>query len=149
MLEKSNENGEKILLPSGAFKTRKINAVNWNDQTKAVEWRKTWADVQNWDLEKHGFDVRVDHRSYERQGLAILPTVHLGVAASQMERKGIRTEKGDYNRQVKNINKEMCQTKARMRKVKTWLFAQPFTCPPSFIDVMNRIADAKNLNSRW
>ena len=144
-----DENNEKILLPSGAFKTRKVNTVDWNDQTKAEEWRKAWADVQNRHLEKHGFNVRVDHRSYKRQGLDILPTVHLGVAASQMERKGIRTEKGDYNRQVKNINKEIRQTKARIRKVKSWLFAQPITNPPSFIDVMNRIADAKNLISRW
>jgi hypothetical protein len=66
-----------------------------------------------------------------------------------MERKGIRTEKGDYNRKVAAMNKEMRQTKARIRKVKTWLFAQPITNPPSFIDAMNNIGNAKNLNSQW
>ena len=73
----------------------------------------------------------------------------MGVAASQMERKGIRTDKGNHNREVANFNKEIRQTKARIRKVKTWLFAQPITNPPSFIDVMNQIANAKNLNTDW
>jgi hypothetical protein len=66
-----------------------------------------------------------------------------------MERKGIRTEKGDYNRQVNNLNKEMRQTKARIRKVKTWLYSQPIVNPPSFIDIMKHIANAKNLDSNW
>ena len=37
----------------------------------------------------------VDHRSCERQGLDLIPTVHLGVAAHQMERRGI------FNRYVR------------------------------------------------
>ena len=141
--------GERIILPSGAFKSRKISTVDWNEQTKADDWRKAWGDIQNRHLEKHGFDVRVDHRSYERQGIDKIPAIHMGAAACQMEQKGILTDKGNYNRHVKNINKEMRQAKARIRKVKTWLFAQPIINPPSFLDVMNRVADSKNLNSRW
>ena len=144
-----DDNGEKITLPSGAYKTRKISTVDWNDIAKAEDWRKSWADIQNQHLEKYGFDVRVDHRSYERQGIDKIPTIHMGVAASQMERKGILTDKGNHNRQVEITNREMHQTKARIRKVKTWLYSQPIINPPSFIDVMKHIADAKNLDSRW
>ena len=41
-----------------------------------------------------GLDVRIDHRSYERQGVEFLPTVHEGATVRAMEKKGIRTEKG-------------------------------------------------------
>ena len=40
----------------------------------------------------------VDHRSYKRQGIDKIPSVHLGPAASQMEKRGIRTDKGEVNR---------------------------------------------------
>jgi len=36
-----DENGEKIILKSGEYKSRKINSTDWNDQTKAEEWRKS------------------------------------------------------------------------------------------------------------
>lgn len=38
-------------------------------------------------------------------GLEILPTEHLGTAASQMEKRNIKTERGDVNRYVRLINK--------------------------------------------
>lgn len=56
-------------------------------------------------LEKSGHNERIDHRSYERQGLEILPTEHLGPAASQMEKRNIKTERGNINRNVRLINK--------------------------------------------
>ena len=43
-------------------------------------------------MEQNGHAERIDHRSYERQGIDQIPTVHLGVAASAMEKRGIRTE---------------------------------------------------------
>ena len=79
----------------------------------------------------------------------IKPTVHLGVAASQMEKKGVTTDRGNINRAVADINNEIRQTKARIKKVKTWLYAQPIENAPSFINIMSSIADAKNLDSRW
>jgi len=87
--------GEKIMLKSGEFKTRKICAVDWNEQTKAEEWRQAWADCANTFLERGNHAERIDHRSYERQGIDLIPTVHLGVAAFQMEKRGIRTERGN------------------------------------------------------
>jgi len=95
-----DENGEKIKLKSGEYKSRKVNAVDWNEQTKAEEWRAAWADITNRYLEQSNRAERIDHRSYERQGVDTVPTVHMGVAASQMEKKGIRTNRGDINRQA-------------------------------------------------
>ena len=113
-----DKNGERVKLPSGEYKSRKVYTVDWNDKTKAEEWRKSWADILNKYLKQNDINEQVDHRSYERQNNGLIPTIHLGVAAHQMEKKGIATDKGNYNRQVAITNNEIKQTKARIRKVK-------------------------------
>ena len=144
-----DDNGERILLKSGAYKTRKICTVDWNEQTKAEEWRAAWADTVNRVLEQNSIAGHIDHRSYERQGIEQIPTVHLGVASHQMEKRGIRTERGNINREIAVTNQQMGQLRARIRKVKTWLYAQPLSNPPTMVSVMSHIADAQNLNTRW
>ena len=49
-------------------------------------------------------EVRIDHRSYERQGIELLPTVHEGPTVRAMEKKGIKTEKGEFNRWIRATN---------------------------------------------
>ena len=115
-----DENGEKIVLESGAYKSRKIDTTDWNDQTKAEEWRKAWADIVNNFLEENNHSEKIDHRSYERQGIEKIPTVHLGVAASQMEQRGIITERGNTNRKINSMNKELKQLRARISKLQKW-----------------------------
>ena len=44
-------------------------------------------------LERNGSPERIDHRSNAERGIDEIPTVHMGVAACQMEKKGIATEK--------------------------------------------------------
>ena len=87
-----DENGEKIRLPSGRYKTRKVDLVDWNNRENAEVWRRAWADLANEFLERNDCPERIDHRSYERQGIDQLPTVHVGVSATQMEKKGIAKE---------------------------------------------------------
>ena len=70
-----DENGERIKLPSGRWKSHKEDTVDWNEQYHAEEWRHGWELVQNKYLELAGSPERVDMRSYERQGLDKLPTV--------------------------------------------------------------------------
>ena len=142
-------NGEKILLKSGEFKTRKINATDWNDRGKAEEWRAVWAESINTVLERQKIETRIDHRSYTRQGVEKIPTVHLGVAAFQMEKRGIRTERGDVNRAAEVSNNRLRQLKARINKCKNWLYSQPLENAPTMVRVMSRIADGRNLESRW
>ncbi len=40
-----DENGERIRLSGGNFKTRKVDLVDWNSQENAEVWRKAWADI--------------------------------------------------------------------------------------------------------
>ncbi len=116
-----DESGERIQLPSGNFKTRKVDLVDWNSQENAEVWRKAWADLANEFLERNNRPERIDHRSYERQGIDQIPTVHIGVAASQMEKKGIATERGELNRSIKAANRLLRDIKAQIGKLKEWL----------------------------
>ena len=67
-------------------------------------------------MEAAGQPALVDHRSYKRQGIDKIPSVHLGPAASQMEKRGIRTDKGEVNRQITADNKLLKEIKARIEK---------------------------------
>ena len=116
-----DENGERIRLSSGRYKTRKVDLVDWNSQENAEVWRKVWADLANEFLERNNRPERIDHRSYERQGIDQIPTVHIGVAASQMEKKGIATERGELNRGIKAANRLLRDIKAQIGKLKEWL----------------------------
>lgn len=68
----------------GKYKSRRADTTDWNDRGKAEEWRKLWADYVNHSLAERGIHETVDHRSYKRQGIEKIPSVHMGAAASQM-----------------------------------------------------------------
>lgn len=70
------------------------------------ELREDWARYQNRALERAGHDARVDHRSYEARGMEREPTIHMGPAATAMERNGQQTERGMRNRAVQERNAE-------------------------------------------
>lgn len=116
-----DKNGERIKLKNGNFKTRKIDTIDWNEQSKAELWRSAWADTANKYLAENKISERIDHRSFERQGTERIPTIHLGVAASQMERKDIATERGNINREIKAQNKILAEIEAKISALKNWL----------------------------
>jgi len=119
-----DRNGKRIRLKNGIFKTRKVDTVDWNDQSKAEDWRAGWADAVNDFLAWQNRTERIDHRSYERQGIEQIPTVHMGVSAFQMEHRGIATERGNRNRKIQSENQMLRQLGARIRKLKSWLKAE-------------------------
>lgn len=86
------------------YKCKSIPTTDWNNRENVELWRMKWEEKYNRYLKLYGSDERVDHRSYERQGLDILHTRHLGVAASQMEKRGVKTELGNINRKIKEKN---------------------------------------------
>ena len=116
-----DENGEKIRLPSGRYKTRKVDLVDWNNRENAEVWRRAWADLANDFLAQNNRPERIDHRSYERQGIDQLPTVHVGVSATQMEKKGIVTERGELNRNIKAANRILREIRRLVRGLKDWI----------------------------
>ena len=116
-----DKNGQRIKLKNGSFKTRKVDLTDWNDKGKAEVWRQAWADVTNKYLAEQNIPQRRDHRSYERQGIEQIPTVHMGVAATQMERKGIVTEKGEKNRLIREQNRLLKEVRRRIAELGKWI----------------------------
>ena len=76
----------------------------WNERTLMDRWRESWANYANRYIQQEGFDIRIDHRSYEEQGIDLIPTRHLGPHASALENAGTRTQAGDLNRAANAYN---------------------------------------------
>ena len=107
-------------LPSGNWKCHKENTVDWNDQKYAEVWRHSWETITNRYLEAAGRPERVDLRSFERQGgIQQIPTVHLGPAAHQMEKRGIETFLG--NRDIRAANSLMQSIRSAIRGLQHWI----------------------------
>lgn len=82
-----------------------------SNQDELKEIRKAWADLTNDYLAEHGIAERIDHRSHKDRGLDTLPTVKMGWQATELERKGIRTDVGNKNRDIKAYNANLMQQK--------------------------------------
>jgi len=116
-----DENGQRIRLPTGGYKSRRVNTVDWNDRKYGEIWRHEWEVIQNRYLEAAGRTERVDLRSFERQGNPHAPQIHLGPAVCAMEKKGIRTDQGELNRQVISANKLFDTIRSVIRNLQNWL----------------------------
>ena len=92
-------------------------AQRWNSEEQLVLWRKAWADVTNLHLEQAGRVERIDHRSHAERGLEEQPTIHEGVVARALEKKGIVSDRCELNRQIKADNALLRELKAQMKKL--------------------------------
>ena len=119
-----DENGQRIPDGKGGWKNHREDTTDWNDKGNVEIWRAAWAAYTNRALESAGRPERIDHRSYKRQGIDKIPSVHLGPAASQMEKRGIRTDKGEVNRQIAADNKLLKEIKARITRLYNWSKAE-------------------------
>ena len=89
----------------------------WNSEEQLAAWRAAWADVSNRCLERAGREERIDHRSNAARGLDEIPTIHEGVAAQALERKGIISDRCEINRQIKSDNALLRELKAEVKKL--------------------------------
>ena len=118
-----DDNGARIRLPSGAWKSHKEKTVDWDEQYHCEEWRHGWETVQNRYLEMVQSKERVDLRSYERQGVDTIPTVHMGPAVAQMEQRGVQTNIGNLNRDIRAVNRLLRSIRETIRLVQEWISA--------------------------
>ena len=89
----------------------------WNSEEQLTAWRAAWADVSNRCLERAGREERIDHRSNAARGLDEQPTIHEGVTARALERKGIIADRCEINRQIKADNALLRELKAEIKKL--------------------------------
>ncbi len=103
-LEKNGFTGKSELELDGRTKQKMGFA---NGKRQIIEMRENWSRDVNDHLQRQGYSQRVDHRSYEDQGIDKAPSKHLGVSATAMERDGRPSDRGDYNRKIECWNREL------------------------------------------
>ena len=89
----------------------------WNSEEQLLTWRAAWADMSNRHLERAGREERIDHRSNAARGIDEIPTIHEGVTAQALERKGIISDRCELNRQIKADNALLRELKAEIKKL--------------------------------
>ena len=89
----------------------------WNSEEQLAAWRAAWADVSNRCLDRAGREERIDHRSNAARGLDDIPTIHEGVAAQALERRGIVSDRCELNRQIKADNALLRELKVEIKKL--------------------------------
>ena len=99
-----DEDGNRIRDETGNYVFNAVPITDWGSPETLEAWRQAWAELCNAKFAEKGLDCRIDHRSFERQGVEQIPTQHEGPTVRAMEAKGIRTDKGDLNRWIRKTN---------------------------------------------
>ena len=116
-----DENGERIPDGAGDYVFNAVPTTDWGNPETLEHWREAWAELCNTKFAEKELSCRIDHRSYERQGVDLLPTVHEGPTVRAMEHKGIPTEKGEFNRWVKATNAAIRDIRKKIAALAEWL----------------------------
>ena len=125
-----------------------VPTTDWGRPETLEAWREAWAALCNAKLEEKGLKCRIDHRSYARQGVEQIPTVHEGVAVRQMEAKGIVTDKGEHNRWIKSASAMLRTLGERIKTLVDWFsnarvkLDKPYS--PSLAKLLADYFDARN-----
>lgn len=101
------ETGEQKIGARGRriWKRVTVAANDLNAKENVEKWRKMWSEHCNAYLEP---EQQIDHRSYERQGKKdMIPTIHEGYAAREMEKRGQLAERCEMNREIAAANRDI------------------------------------------
>lgn len=106
-----DKNGNRILQSIDKqnrkiYKRIKTDTTDWNTKEFLQRSRESWAEKVNRELEKKNLPQRVDHRSFKEQGIDREPTIHEG-GARKLEKRGIETDRGNINREIKEANSQL------------------------------------------
>ena len=108
IFQKINKQGRK------QYKSHKEDYNNWNAAERVEEWRAAWAECCNARLADRD---HIDHRSYVRQGIDQIPTIHEGYVARQLEAKGLVSERVQLNNEIRLNNTLMKQIAMQLRTI--------------------------------
>jgi len=105
----------------GNYIWKSVPTTDWGQKETLLHWRQEWANYVNRELEKKSAPAKIDHRSYKEQGTHQLPTIHEGPTVRAMEKKRIRTEKGNLNRFIRSANALLKKMIARYKELTAWI----------------------------
>ncbi len=81
-------------------------------QMQLCDIRQSWEQIANERLAAAGLDLRIDHRSHQERGLEIEPTEHMGVHATQMERRGLAPSRTRLDAEAAKRNAQLIREKS-------------------------------------
>lgn len=81
--------------------------ADWNNNNNVELWREEWARINNKLFKEKGLNIRIDHRSYERQDINRVPTIHEGYGARLRAKNGKECDRIEINRYITNINEKI------------------------------------------
>lgn len=113
----------------------------WNKNEHIGQWRENWATTANKHLERSGSLERIDHRSYEDQGIDKIAQNTEGHIVRAMERKGRKTEIGDYNREAKEYNRILEELEKQLASLEKSLKTEKSKVEDIFSKVKNDIKE--------
>ena len=130
-----DEKGNKQYDPvKRAYKCRKIRATNWDSTEFLQGYRKAWAEKINSFLAQKGISQAVSHLSYAERNIDQIPTIHLGHASHALEKRGIKTVRGNRNREIQKLNQEKINANP-LQRILTYGTQQ---------DALNYLSDIRN-----
>ena len=114
-----DENGNRIYLGKDKtgrrqYKSHKEDYNDWNSAERVEEWRAEWAKCCNKRLSERD---RIDHRSYQRQGIDQIPTVHEGYVARKLTAKGKSSERVGLNEKIRQGNALLVEIRAIEKEI--------------------------------
>ncbi|MDU1404204.1 MAG: MobQ family relaxase [Clostridium sp.] len=81
--------------------------ADWNNNNNVELWREEWARINNKLFKEKRLNIRIDHRSYERQEINRVPTIHEGYGARLRAKNGKECDRIEINRYITNINEKI------------------------------------------
>lgn len=109
--------GKKSQLEMSNAQLKQAGLLSNQDELKEI--RREWAELANTYLAEHGLNERIDHRSHKDRGLETLPTIKMGWKATELERKGIKTDVGDHNRAIRAYNAQIEQRNELQQQIQS------------------------------
>ncbi len=79
---------------------------DWNSTELLKDWREAWSAHVNERMAELGLDGRIDHRSYEAQGIGLEPQHKIGPAASRRPEQGLEAERIEDHTRIARENGE-------------------------------------------
>ena len=151
-----DENGKRIRDENGNYVFTGSYITDWDSPETLEKWRQAWAEYNNRLFEEKKLECRIDHRSFERQGIDQIPTIHEGPAVREMEKRGIRTRIGDFNRWVKRTRRRIktlfekltavTEALAEMRR-EAQTQKEKESSEPLLVDLLGEYYQARNLGA--
>lgn len=145
---RTDSEGNRLRDEKGIALFDAVATTDWGKPETLEFWRSKWAETVNEALSRKGVIDQVDNRSYQRQGIDQIPTIHEGVAVREMEAKGIATGKGNRNRWITATNTAIRDLKGKITALLIWLkevreTPQPPTSP-SLIELLQSYYNQRN-----